>query len=387
MNPTLGPIPSGACIGLLGGGQLARMIVLAGHPLGFRFLVLDPGVSAPAAQVGARQIAASYSDPAALAEMACCCDLITYEFENIDADAVAWLEQRVELPQGSLLLRTAQNRLKEKRALSELNIPVTPFLEIYDEGRLQEALASFGRVVVKTVSGGFDGKGQRIIRREEEIPEAFGKLHRHNEPLVAEQMLDFERELSVIVARSRSGEVRCFPVAENLHMENILTISRIPARIASSTEDQVKCIAERIAKGLGLSGVMGVELFHMKNGDLLVNEIAPRPHNSGHFTQDACGICQFEQHLRAIAGWPMGSSELRNPAVMLNLLGDQLNRILEKLQFLPSESRLHVYGKSEARPGRKMGHLNLVSEDLQDLLDPLKRFRIWEPKMLESMLG
>ena len=170
-------------------------------------------------------------------------------------------------------------------------------------------------------------------------------------------------------------------------MENILTISRIPARIASSTEDQVKCIAERIAKGLGLSGVMGVEIFHMKNGDLLVNEIAPRPHNSGHFTQDACSICQFEQHLRAISGWPMGSSELRNPAVMLNLLGDQLNRVIEKLHFLPSQSRLHVYGKSESRPGRKMGHLNLVSEDLQDLLDPLKRFRIWEPKMLESMLG
>ena len=387
MSNMLKHTPSGASIGLLGGGQLARMLVLAGHPLGFSFLVLDPSSSAPAAQVGARQIVASYSDPAALAKMASQCDLVSYEFENVDADSVAWLEHRVELPQGSLLLRTAQNRLEEKKALRKLDIPITPYFEINSTNQLNDILRSFGQVVLKTVSGGYDGKGQCIIRREGDISKAFSRLRRDGEPLVAEKLIDFERELSVIVARGRSGGVSCFPVAENLHEQNILTISRIPARIAPPIEVKVKQLATRIADGLRLTGVMGVEIFLLQDNELLVNEIAPRPHNSGHFTQDACSISQFEQHLRAIAGWPLGKVNLRSPVVMLNLLGDQLNRILERIQFLPPESKLHVYGKNKVLQSRKMGHLNVVSEDLPSLLIPLMRFNIWEPKMLESMLS
>ena len=386
MSDEEGILHPGSFIGLLGGGQLARMLILAGHPLGFRFVVLDPDSEAPASQVGARHLAHSYTDKKALKELAEQCDLVTYEFENVDADSVEWLEKRVDLPQGSQLLRTAQHRLNEKKSIQNLGIGVTGFREVQTLPDLEKAFEEYGSVLLKTVSGGYDGKGQKRIRTEEEIRSAFEALHQEGIPLIAEEYQSFERELSVVVARSRFGEVRCFPVSENLHHQNILTICRIPARLSERVEKESNRIATCLAEGLGLVGVMGVEMFLLSDGDLLVNEIAPRPHNSGHFTLGACETSQFHQHLLAIAGWPLGPTELIKPTLMLNLIGEQQDKLLKNLKRLPIGVKLHLYGKKEVRPGRKMGHLNLSIENPSQVLETLKQLQVWEGEFLDRML-
>ena len=308
------------------------------------------------------------------------------EFENVDADSVEWLEKRVDLPQGSQLLRTAQHRLNEKKSIQNLGIGVTGFREVQTLPDLEKAFEEYGSVLLKTVSGGYDGKGQKRIRTEEEIRFAFEALHQEGIPLIAEEYQSFERELSVVVARSRFGEVRCFPVSENLHHQNILTICRIPARLSERVEKEANRIATSLAEGLGLVGVMGVEMFLLSDGDLLVNEIAPRPHNSGHFTLDACETSQFHQHLLAIAGWPLGPTELIKPTLMLNLIGEQQDKLLENLKWLPVGAKLHLYGKKELRPGRKMGHLNLSMENQSQLLETLKQLQVWDGEFLDRML-
>ncbi len=386
MSDEEGILMPGSFIGLLGGGQLARMLILAGHPLGFRFVVLDPDSEAPASQVGARHLAHSYTDKKALKELAEQCNLVTYEFENVDADSVEWLEKRVDLPQSSQLLRTAQHRLNEKKSIQNLGIGVTGFREVQTLPDLEKAFEEYGSVLLKTVSGGYDGKGQKRIRTEEEIRFAFEALHQEGIPLIAEEYQSFERELSVVVARSRFGEVRCFPVSENLHHQNILTICRIPARLSERVEKETNRIATSLAEGLGLVGVMGVEMFLLSDGDLLVNEIAPRPHNSGHFTLDACETSQFHQHLLAIAGWPLGPTELIKPTLMLNLIGEQQDKLLKNLKRLPFGAKLHLYGKKEIRPGRKMGHLNLSMENQSQLLETLKQLQVWDGEFLDRML-
>ena len=386
MSDEEGILKPGSVIGLLGGGQLARMLILAGHSLGFRFVVLDPDSEAPASQVGARHLAHSYTDKKALKELAEQCNLVTYEFENVDADSVEWLEKRVDLPQSSQLLRTAQHRLNEKKSIQNLGISVTGFREVQTLPDLEKAFEEYSSVLLKTVSGGYDGKGQKRIRTEEEIRSAFEALHQEGIPLIAEEYQSFERELSVVVARSRFGEVRCFPVSENLHHQNILTICRIPARLSERVEKEANRIATSLAEGLGLVGVMGVEMFLLSDGDLLVNEIAPRPHNSGHFTLDACETSQFHQHLLAIAGWPLGPTELIKPTLMLNLIGEQQDKLLENMKRLPVGAKLHLYGKKEVRPGRKMGHLNLSMENQSQLLETLKQLQVWDGEFLDRML-
>ena len=247
-------------------------------------------------------------------------------------------------------------------------------------------METFGELKLKTVTGGYDGKGQVRVSDTEQIPDAFNTLSQAKTEIVAEQFVLFEKEISVIVARNRLGEVRCFPVAENVHEKNILTVSRIPARLVSKVSEQAQLIAKKIAVGLELVGVLGVEMFVLPGGKLLVNELAPRPHNSGHFTQNACATSQFEQHLRAITNLPLGSTELHKPAVMLNILGEHLPMLLKKLKDLPPEAKLHLYGKQECRYGRKMGHLNLTSDPLESLLDPLLKLGIWNEALLSRML-
>jgi len=386
MIPVPEPLQPGATIGLLGGGQLAQMLVLAGHAMGFRFMVFDPDTNCSAALAGAKQITASYTDSEALAKLADSCQVVTYEFENVDAEAVSWLEERVDLPQGSEILRIAQNRLTEKKSLAELKILIPPYQKITSEYELLHAMETFGELKLKTVTGGYDGKGQVRVSDTEQIPDAFNTLSQAKTEIVAEQFVLFEKEISVIVARNRLGEVRCFPVAENVHEKNILTVSRIPARLVSKVSEQAQLIAKKIAVGLELVGVLGVEMFVLPGGKLLVNELAPRPHNSGHFTQNACATSQFEQHLRAITNLPLGSTELHKPAVMLNILGEHLPMLLKKLKDLPPEAKLHLYGKQECRYGRKMGHLNLTSDPLESLLDPLLKLGIWNEALLSRML-
>ena len=386
MIPVPEPLQPGSTIGLLGGGQLAQMLVLSGHAMGFRFIALDPNPNCPAALVGAEQITASYTDSEALAKLADSSQVVTYEFENVDAEAVAWLEEKVDLPQGSELLRISQNRLREKTCLEQLNIPVSPFQEIKNENEVSQAFEVLGKLMLKTVTGGYDGRGQVLISDKEQIPAALSVLSKAKTEIIAEQFVQFEKEVSVIVARNRLGEISCFPPAENLHKKNILTISRIPARLVSKVTEQAQLIAKNIAEGLELVGVLGVEMFVLPNGKLLVNEIAPRPHNSGHFTQNACVTSQFEQHLRAITNMPMGSTELHKPAVMLNILGEHLPLLLKKLKDLPPKAKLHLYGKHDCRPGRKMGHLNLMSDSLETLLNPLQKLGIWDEALLSRML-
>ena len=386
MNLDPEPLQPGATIGLLGGGQLAQMLVLAGHAMGFRFMVLEPNPDCPAALAGAEQITASYTDPEALAKLADSCQLVTYEFENVDAEAVSWLEERVDVPQGSEILRIAQNRLREKKTLVRLNIPVAPFQKITTENELSLALKSLGELMLKTVTGGYDGKGQVRISKVEQIPEAFSTLYSTKTEIVAEQFVSFEREVSVIVARNRLGEISCFPVAENVHEKNILTISRIPARLYSRVREQAQLLAKQIAEGLQLVGVLAVEMFVLPDGKLMVNELAPRPHNSGHFTQNDCATSQFEQHLKAITNFPLGSTEMYKPAIMLNILGEHLPLLLKRLKDLPPEAKLHLYGKQECRPGRKMGHLNLTADSPESLLEHLVKLGIWDEALLYKML-
>jgi 5-(carboxyamino)imidazole ribonucleotide synthase len=380
------PLLPGSSIGLLGGGQLAQMLVLAGHAMGFRFIVLDPTPNCPAALAGAKQITAAYDDFDALAELADACDVVSYEFENVNADSVAWLEERVYLPQGSQLLRISQNRLSEKTFLEKLAVPVAPFQKIITEKDVADAFDMLGGLILKTVTGGYDGRGQARISNTEQIPEAFSVLSQAKTEIVAEQFVKFEREISVIVARNCLGESRCFTPAENLHKKNILNISRIPARLVPEVSEQAQTVAKKIAEGLELVGVLGVEMFVLQDGKLLVNEIAPRPHNSGHFTQNACVTSQFEQHLRAITNLPLGSTELHKPALMLNILGEHLPLLLEKLKELPPEAKLHLYGKQECRAGRKMGHLNLTSDSLESLRAPLLKLNVWDAALLNKML-
>ncbi|MBS1256741.1 MAG: N5-carboxyaminoimidazole ribonucleotide synthase [Deltaproteobacteria bacterium] len=386
MNSVPEPLQPGALIGILGGGQLAQMLVLAGHAMSFRFMVLDPNPNCPAALAGAEQITANYDDRHALTVLADSCKVVTFEFENVDAHAVAWLEERVDLPQGSQILRISQNRLKEKAFLERLKIPIAPYKKISTVNHLSQAFEQFDKLILKTATGGYDGKGQVLVSGSEQIPHAFNELHDADTEIVAEQYVPFEKEVSVIVARNRLGEVRCFPVAENLHQKNILIISRIPARLIPAVAEQAQIIAKQVAEGLDLKGVLCIEMFVLADGELVVNELAPRPHNSGHFTQNACATSQFEQHIRAITNLPLGLTDTCQSAVMLNILGQHLPLLLKKLKHLPPEAKLHLYGKQETRTGRKMGHLNFVSESPDTLLKSLIKLGIWEESLLTRML-
>lgn len=381
------PLPPGATIGLLGGGQLAQMLVHAGNAMGFRFVALDPNPECPAFFAGAEVIAAPYGDRAALAELAKRSDLVTYEFENVDVAGVEFLEAQVAVPQGSRLLALSQHRIREKTTLQAQGFPVTPFRVVESVAELQEAQNVLGPLMLKTVTGGYDGKGQRKITSASAVEASFGELSEKSAPpFIAEKLVEFERELSVVVARNPAGEVACFPVGENVHEKNILTLTRVPARINQQVEVQATALAQQVAHALDLVGVVGLELFLLPDQTLLVNELAPRPHNSGHYTQDACATSQFEQHLRAVANWPLGDPTLQTPVVMLNLIGGQLSGLLEQLDRLPANAHPHLYHKHEAREGRKMGHLNLTCTDPKAVLETLNSFGIWTPSLLKNAL-
>ena len=380
-------LPPGATIGLLGGGQLAQMLVHAGNAMGFHFVALDPNPACPAFFAGAEVLAAPYGDRVALAELAKRCDLVTYEFENVAVSGVEFLESQVSVPQGSRLLALSQHRIREKSTLQEQGFPVTPFWIVRSVAELMEAHEVLGPLMLKTVSGGYDGKGQQKITSAAAVEPSFAELSRKAElPFIAEALVEFKQELSVVVARTPSGEIAGFPVGENVHEKNILTLTRVPARINPLVEAQATRLAEQVADALSLVGVLGLELFLLPDNTLLVNELAPRPHNSGHYTQDACATSQFEQHLRAVAAWPLGATTLHTPVVMLNLIGDQLSRMLEQLDRLPAAAHLHLYHKHEIREGRKMGHLNFTCDDPARILETLNSCGIWTPSLLENAL-
>jgi 5-(carboxyamino)imidazole ribonucleotide synthase len=350
------PLPPGSTIGILGGGQLGRMRALAAARLGFDVAVLAAcGSEAPAVRVAARSWSAAYDDPDALRHLAEAADVVTYEFENVPAAAVERLEALgAAVAPGARALAVAQDRVREKRFMREQGLETVAFEAVDDLPALRAAVASLGApAVLKTRREGYDGKGQARIGEGADLAAAWAAIG--GAPAILERRADFTREISVIGARGRDGATAVYPPGENVHEDGILRRTTAPARAAPA---DARRIAEAILEGLDYVGVIGVELFELPDGRLLVNEIAPRVHNSGHWTQDGCEVDQFEQHIRAIAGWPLGPTRPHSPVVMENLIGEDVLRWAE-IAADPG-ARLHLYGKGEARPGRKMGHVNRV---------------------------
>ncbi|RRH94392.1 5-(carboxyamino)imidazole ribonucleotide synthase [Mesorhizobium tamadayense] len=349
----------GSTIGIIGGGQLGRMLAMAAARLGYRTIVLEPQADCPAAQVANRQIVAAYDDPAALAELAAASAVVTYEFENVPVAAAETLAARVPVHPPARALEVAQDRVAEKNFLNGVGIPTAQFCPVDNDDQLTEALKKFsGSGVLKTRRLGYDGKGQRVFRNMETggfagTCEAMG-----NVPLILESLVDFEREISVIAARGQDGSVAAYDPAENVHRDGILRSSTLPAGIRPETAAAAQLAAAKILAALDYVGVVGVEFFVLADGSLLANELAPRVHNSGHWTEAACIVSQFDQHIRAVAGLPLGSPARHSDCVMQNLIGNDMLNVPALLA--EPDLMLHLYGKSESRPGRKMGHFTRI---------------------------
>ncbi len=351
MSGTLAP---GATIGILGGGQLGRMTALAAARLGYRTHVFCPEADAPASQVSAATTRAAYEDADARATFAAAVDVITYEFENIPAEPVEALAALKPVRPSPAVLRVCQDRIAEKTALAAAGVATTRFAPV-------RALGELGALklpaILKTARLGYDGKGQALVRTPAEAEAAFARFRAV--PCVLEAMVDFGCEISVIAARGLDGAIATYVPVENRHVDHILDQTIAPARVAPSILAEAERIARRIAGALDVVGLIAVEMFVTRDGAVLVNELAPRPHNSGHWTIDACAVSQFEQLVRAICGLPLGSPERHSDAVMKNLIGDAVNA-WPALAAEPGAC-LHLYGKAEARPGRKMGHVTRLS--------------------------
>jgi 5-(carboxyamino)imidazole ribonucleotide synthase len=359
-------------IGILGGGQLGRMMALSAREMGLKVVVLEPGENSPCGQVADQQIVSGYEDRDGIQQLASLSDVVTYEFENIDAVSANWLEENANLPQGSRLLAVTQHRLKEKETLVKAGVPVAPYQPVTDKKSLQDALQQLGfPSVLKTCRGGYDGKGQVVIRQESDIERAEQLLEKETD-CVLEAWVEFEKEISVILTRSVSGEVKSFPIAENIHKDNILHKTIAPARITKETAEQAELLAGAIATELELVGTLAVEMFVGKNGRIYVNELAPRPHNSGHYTIEACETSQFDQHVRAVCNWPLGNTDLIKPAVMINILGEHHEIVLREIGKL-GEAKLHLYGKKEAKAKRKMGHITVLGETIEAALEKAEK--------------
>ncbi len=354
------PLAPGSTIGILGGGQLGRMLCLAAARLGFETLVYaPPGEDSPAFRVASDRIAAAYDDAAALDALAARADVITYEFENVPAASVERLEAAgAAVAPDSRALAVAQDRFSEKTFLNGAGAPTVGFAEIGSPEDLEQAIRTLGcPLLLKTRRGGYDGKGQAWIFRPADALAAWDSLARR--PAIVETPADFRRELAVIAARGRDGEIAVYPLTESHHENGILRRTSAPAQAAPKLAAEAERIAATVLSGLAYVGVIGVELFERDDGRLLVNEFAPRVHNTGHWTLDGCEVDQFEQHIRAVAGWPLGPTAALAHVEMTNLLGDEA-LAWEKLAREP-ETRIWLYGKSEPRPGRKMGHVNRLS--------------------------
>ena len=357
-SPSFGPLPPGSTIGILGGGQLGRMLALAAARLGLDVVILTPDEGSPASRVARQTIVAAYDDPAALAALAKLADVVTYEFENVPAATVKALNDLgAPTAPGQLALAVAQDRVEEKTFLGAAGAPTVAFAAVESAADIAAALPRIGLpALLKTRREGYDGKGQAWIRDAGEVGSAFAAVG--GVPAILEARAAFTRELSVIAARGRDGQIACYPLSENVHEGGVLRTTFAPARVTPALQAEAERVASEVLGRLDYVGVMGIELFDLGNGTLLVNEIAPRVHNTGHWTQDGCEVDQFEQHIRAVAGWPLGDTTPAVSVEMTNLLGDEILG-WAALARDPA-ARLHVYGKGEPRPGRKMGHVNRV---------------------------
>ncbi|MDP1605078.1 MAG: 5-(carboxyamino)imidazole ribonucleotide synthase [Rhodocyclaceae bacterium] len=361
-----------ATLGLLGGGQLGRFFVMAAHELGYRVLVQDPDPQSPAGRIADAHLVAAYDDLAALDRLTGQCAAVTTEFENVPADTLAYLSKFLTVRPGAEAVRTCQNRSEEKAFLKRHGFPHAPYADIRNADDLQNANVGLFPGILKVARFGYDGKGQLRVNSRADALLAWNQLRQ--EASVLEQQLKLDYEVSVVLARDESGQVKCFPTAENSHRRGILDISIVPARTSGCLSAQLPNEAEEIAGGIAQKmdyiGTLGVEFF-VVHGQLLVNEMAPRPHNSGHYTLDACVTSQYEQQVRALCGLPLGEARAHSTAVMVNLLGDLWYRAdphharepdWAQLLAIPN-LKLHLYGKHHPRPGRKMGHFTVIGND------------------------
>ena len=347
------PLPQGACIGVLGGGQLGRMLAVAASRLGLKAHIFEPGANPPASHVADQVTTASYEDDAALRRFAQSVDVITYEFENIPTSALDILDQIRPIYPGRRALAISQDRLSEKEFLTGLGLKVAPYANVTTAAEAEAAAQSIGTPsILKTRRMGYDGKGQIRLKDASDMAEAWQAMQ--GAPSVLEGFINFSHEVSVIAARASDGQVACYDPGENVHHEGILHSTTVPATLTAAQRMDAVLLAGQILNALDYVGVMGVELFVTPDG-LIVNEIAPRVHNSGHWTQNGCDICQFEQHIRAVASWPLGDGTRHSDIRMENLIGADMDRVPELRE---TNAALHLYGKSEVKPGRKMGHVN-----------------------------
>lgn len=354
------PILPPATLGVMGGGQLGRFFVIAAREMGYRVVVLDPEHASPAGALADRHLAAAYDDAAALDELARACAAVTIEFENVPAESLARLAGRTRVAPSPDCVAVSQDRIREKAACAAHGLPVGPYAPIAVEGDLERL--ELYPAVLKRARFGYDGKGQARVASPAEARAAWRDLG--CAPCVLERQLDLDCELSVVLARGADGATAPFTVAENRHRHGILDVSIAPARVAPALAAQAQAMAGRLAAAMGYVGVLGVEFF-VSGGRLLVNEIAPRPHNSGHYTLDACATSQYQQQVRALCGLPLGDARLLCPAVMVNVLGEAWGAGEPDWSAVLAEpgAKLHLYGKAEPRPGRKMGHFTVLDAD------------------------
>jgi 5-(carboxyamino)imidazole ribonucleotide synthase len=371
----------GAVLGVLGGGQLGAMFAATARRMGYRVAVWDPDPEAPAHQTAVHSFMTPFSDPAGREQFASIVQATTLEWENVPAELCGWLEQRCPMRPSSTVLRRLQDRIAQKQFLSSRQLPVSSFATVESADRLVSAVNRLGfPAVCKTATSGYDGKGQWILRTPSDVKRLETTLGQaeSGRRWIVEQLIAFVRELSILVVRNESGECRVYPVVENRHEQGILRDTRVPASVNSGVAERVKELALHAITALEGIGVFCVELFHTEDGNLLINEIAPRPHNSGHYTLDVCTVSQFEQQVRVTCGLPLGETRLLSPAVMVNLIGEEVRSVMsaEACSALCSTSGavLHLYGKQMIRPGRKMGHVTFTAPQKEMAIATAQQF-------------
>lgn len=376
MTSALAPILPGATLGVLGSGQLGRMFALAARQMGYRVHTLSPEADSPTGQVADREVVADYADLDAVRDFARGVAVVTFEFENVPAATAGACAELAPVRPAGAVLHVGQNRLREKSFLAEKGLPVTPFAPLRSQEELATGLAKVGLpAVLKTAAFGYDGKGQALVQSADEAATAWAEMH--GAEAILERFIDFEREVSVVAARGLDGHIEACPLFENVHARHILDLTLAPARVSPDVANAALEIARGVLAALDVVGVLCVELFVAPGGALFINELAPRPHNSGHLTIEACATSQFEQQVRAVCGLPLGSPAQLAPAAMANLLGDLWagGEPDWAAALADPAVKLHLYGKAAPRPGRKMGHLTALGASVEEAGERVMRAR------------
>lgn len=368
-------IQPGQTIGIIGGGQLGQMMALDAKQTGMKVIVLDPTPACPAGQVADDQIVAPYADVQAIEELAQRSDVLTYEFENVDLKALEDVADKVYVPQGTNLLNITKNRIREKTFLRNAGLQTAPFMAVQNADDLEQAVDQIGYPsVLKTSEGGYDGHGQVVLHSDADLVNCADILS--TQDAILEGWVPFRLECSIMVARNENGEVTVFPVSENIHHDEILHLSIVPARLPHNLQKQAQQMAVKIAHAIDLRGVLGVEMFVTAAGQIYINELAPRPHNSGHYSIEACNFSQFAIHNRAICNWPLPKIELLQSAVMVNVLGQHVAGVRQQIARRPNW-HFHDYGKAAVRHNRKMGHVTILTDDIDATLSEIDNTGIW----------